>query len=83
VAPGRGRISINFRTIWSQPVTTAATTLPATSDLREWARRFPAKPAIIMGSGAMLTYADLDRRSDALAQRLYDFGLRFGDHVAG
>jgi len=35
-----------------------------------------------MGEGDVLTYAALDRRSDALAQRLYDFGLRFGDHIA-
>jgi acyl-CoA synthetase (AMP-forming)/AMP-acid ligase II len=56
--------------------------LAPTGDLAEWARRFPERPAIIMGSGATLSYAELDRRSDALAQRLYDCGLRFGDHVA-
>ncbi|MET0378794.1 MAG: AMP-binding protein [Spongiibacteraceae bacterium] len=60
------------------------TTSPSqpTTDLREWARRSPDKPAIIMGSGLTLSYAELERRSDALAQRLYDFGLRFGDHIA-
>lgn len=53
-----------------------------TGDLREWARRFPDKLAIIMSNGATLTYAELNERSDTLAQRLFDFGLRYGDHVA-
>ncbi|MET0987635.1 MAG: AMP-binding protein [Steroidobacteraceae bacterium] len=51
-------------------------------DLAEWARRFPHKPAVIMAGGATLTYAELQRRSDALAQRFYELGLRFGDHLA-
>jgi acyl-CoA synthetase (AMP-forming)/AMP-acid ligase II len=50
--------------------------------LDHWAQRFPDKPAVIMGSGATLTYSELNRRSDALAQQFYDSGLRFGDHVA-
>lgn len=50
--------------------------------LSHWAQRFPAKPAVIMGDGATLTYTELDRRSDALAQRLHESGLRFGDHIA-
>lgn len=57
-------------------------TAPTTGDIGEWARRQPEKLAVVMGSGAMLTYADLDVRSNALAQRLFDLGLRFGDHVA-
>lgn len=35
-----------------------------------------------MGDGSRLTYAELDTLSDDLAQRLYELGLRFGDHVA-
>jgi acyl-CoA synthetase (AMP-forming)/AMP-acid ligase II len=50
--------------------------------LDHWATRFPDKPAIIMGSGQRLTYRELNDRSDALAQQLYDTGLRFGDQIA-
>ena len=41
------------------------------------------KPAVIMGaSGATLTYAQLDARSNQLAQLFHAAGLRAGDHVA-
>jgi acyl-CoA synthetase (AMP-forming)/AMP-acid ligase II len=41
------------------------------------------KPAVIMGaSGATLTYAQLDVRSNQLAQLFHTAGLRAGDHVA-
>ena len=43
----------------------------------------PDHPAIIMaGSGDMLTYRQLDERSNQLAQAFRQQGLRRGDHVA-
>ena len=43
----------------------------------------PNKPAIIMGgSGQVVTYAELDARSNQLAQLWRSVGLRRGDHVA-
>jgi fatty-acyl-CoA synthase len=48
-----------------------------------YAKTQPDKPAVIMaGSGQQLTYAELDARSNQLAQLLYDAGLRRGDHVS-
>src|SRR5579862_3932600 len=47
------------------------------------ATRTPDKPAIIMGgSGEVVTYAQLDARSNQLAQLLHSRGLGFGDHIA-
>jgi long-chain acyl-CoA synthetase len=40
------------------------------------------EPAVIMSSGAVVTYRELDARSKQLAQLLHDRGLRPGDHVA-
>jgi long-chain acyl-CoA synthetase len=43
----------------------------------------PDKPAFIMaGSGATVTYRELDDRSNQLAQLLHDRGIGFRDHVA-
>jgi len=43
----------------------------------------PDKPAYVMaGSGEVVTYRELNDRSNRLAQLLHDRGLRFGDHVA-
>jgi long-chain acyl-CoA synthetase len=42
----------------------------------------PDKPAVVMGSGEMITYKELDDRSAQLAQLLYAHGLRKGDHIA-
>lgn len=50
--------------------------------LDQWARACPDKPAVIMGRGERLSYHQLNSRSAALAQQLYDAGLRFGDHIA-
>lgn len=48
-----------------------------------WAAKTPNKPAMIMaGSGATLTYAELDERSIRLSRYLHDQGLRKGDVVA-
>ena len=48
-----------------------------------WAQRTPDKPAAIDSStGALLTYRELDDRSNQLAQLLWARGLRPGDHVA-
>jgi len=47
------------------------------------ARTHPGKPAVIMaGSGEVVTYAELDERSNRLARVFYAAGLRRGDHVA-
>ncbi len=47
------------------------------------AQQFPDKPAVIMaGSGAVLTYRELDERSARFARFLHDRGLRRGDHIA-
>ena len=47
------------------------------------AQRTPDKPACVMaGSGEVMTYAELDARSNRLAQLLHARGLRFGDHIA-
>lgn len=43
----------------------------------------PDKPAVVInGSGKVLTYGQLDRRSAALARALHDLGLRKGDVFA-
>jgi acyl-CoA synthetase (AMP-forming)/AMP-acid ligase II len=48
-----------------------------------YAASSPDKPAVIMGgSGATMTYRELDERSNRLAQLLRAAGLRRGDHVA-
>jgi long-chain acyl-CoA synthetase len=49
--------------------------------LSNTARRFPRRPAVTWGA-RRLTYADLDRRSDALASGLGGLGARQGDRVA-
>ncbi len=49
--------------------------------LRESARRVPDKPAARFAGGA-LTYADLDRQSDAMAAGLRLRGIESGDTVA-
>jgi long-chain acyl-CoA synthetase len=47
------------------------------------AARTPDKPAyIIAESGEVVTYAELDARSNRLAQFFAARGLRFGDHIA-
>jgi long-chain acyl-CoA synthetase len=47
------------------------------------AARTPGKPAIVMaGSGAVVTYRELEDRSNRFAQLLRATGLRAGDHVA-
>ncbi len=47
------------------------------------ARNFPSKAAHIMaGSGEIITYAELDERTNRLAQLMWGAGLRRGDHVA-
>jgi long-chain acyl-CoA synthetase len=42
----------------------------------------PDKPALIMGSGTQVTYAELDRRSNQVANLLRSLGLEAGDHLA-
>ena len=46
------------------------------------AQTYPHKPAIIMGdSGEMVTYRQLDQRSNQGAQLFRSLGLRTGDHI--
>lgn len=48
-----------------------------------FAEKTPDKPALILaGSGTVMTYKDLDDRSNQLAQLLYAEGLREGDRFA-
>jgi len=37
---------------------------------------------VMAGSGEAVTYAQLNDRSNRLAQLFWDAGLRFGDHIA-
>jgi acyl-CoA synthetase (AMP-forming)/AMP-acid ligase II len=47
------------------------------------ARERPDHPAVVMaGSGATVTYRELDERSNRLAHLWHERGLRRGDHVA-
>ena len=47
------------------------------------AQTYPHKPAIIMGaSGEMVTYRQLDQRSNQGAQLFRSLGLQAGDHIA-
>src|SRR3984885_1748543 len=51
--------------------------------LTRLAREHGDKPAVIMGgSGARLSYAELDRQSNKIAQLFRSLGLRPGDHIA-
>jgi long-chain acyl-CoA synthetase len=48
-----------------------------------WSMETPEKPAVVMaGSGEVVTYRELDDRSNRLAQLMYAAGLRRGDHIA-
>jgi acyl-CoA synthetase (AMP-forming)/AMP-acid ligase II len=43
----------------------------------------PDKPAVVMAAtGEIVTYRELNDRSNQLAQLFWDAGLRFGDHIA-
>ena len=49
----------------------------------KWAKAFPQKPAVIdAATGAVRTYAELNDRSNQLAQLMHARGLRRGDHVS-
>jgi fatty-acyl-CoA synthase len=51
--------------------------------LADHARLTPDKPAMISAdTGAVVTFGELNERSNRLARRLFDAGLRRGDHVA-
>src|SRR5579872_2415004 len=50
--------------------------------LRTWATRRPDAPAIVMGSGAVVSYGELEDGTNRLAQLLRHYGLHTGDHVA-
>lgn len=56
---------------------------PAAATPGWWAATVPDKPAIIMGgSGATVTYAQLEDRSLRFARALRERGLQVGDHIA-
>jgi long-chain acyl-CoA synthetase len=47
------------------------------------AAQTPDKPAVVMATtGEVVTYKELNDRSNQFAQLLWDAGLRFGDHIA-
>ncbi|TDC89952.1 acyl-CoA synthetase [Actinomadura sp. 7K507] len=46
------------------------------------ARRTPDRPAVIMGAGEVVTFAQLEERSLRFAQALRARGLQVGDHIA-
>ena len=48
----------------------------------EWAAKRPDEPAVIMGDGETLTWAELDARSNQFAHLLRRAGLERGDHAA-
>jgi long-chain acyl-CoA synthetase len=50
--------------------------------LRTFADVAPDRPAVIMGAGTVVTFRELEERSNRLAQYLYRQGLRPGDHIA-
>jgi fatty-acyl-CoA synthase len=50
--------------------------------LADHARRTPDKAAAITAAGRVVTYAELDDRSNRLAHLLHARGLRRGDHIA-
>jgi acyl-CoA synthetase (AMP-forming)/AMP-acid ligase II len=61
-----------------EPTTVTTTLQPGT-----YAKARPDSPAVIMAdSGAVVTYAELDERSQRVAQMLFAAGLRPGDHIA-
>ena len=49
----------------------------------KWAKKFPEKAAAINSvTGDTLTYFELNRKSNQLAQLLSSAGLKAGDHIA-
>jgi len=46
------------------------------------AAQHPDKVAVAMGSGALLTYGELDERSNRIGRLLRDRGVAVGDHIA-
>ena len=48
-----------------------------------WSTVFPDKAAVVhSGTGQIVTYKELDDRSNQLAQLMWSLGLRRGDHVS-
>ena len=50
--------------------------------VRTWAERQPDVPAIVMSSGEVVSYGELESASNRLAQLFRWHGLRTGDHIA-
>ena len=55
--------------------------MPLHEHLRSHAKNHPDKPAYLW-YGAAISFAQVDRASDAFAARLHELGVRKGDHVA-
>jgi long-chain acyl-CoA synthetase len=67
---------------WQRP-SLAYPQIPVFGLLKETARRFPQKPAVVDPSGGRtLTFADLDRESDVLAGILGQWGVQKGDRIS-
>ena len=52
------------------------------NQIRTFADRAPDRPAVIMGTGTVVTFRELEDRSNRLANFLHHQGLRPGDHLA-
>lgn len=51
-------------------------------ELRSMAQRFPDRPAAVVDGNEAMTFAQWERRSNAMARGLVDLGIRPGDRVA-
>jgi long-chain acyl-CoA synthetase len=61
---------------------TEAPVPPASYSPSIYAASHPERPAVLTSSGRTVTFAELEARSCQLAQALFAYGLRVGDHVA-
>ncbi len=84
-APSQAMLQALWARAWPAGLPTAPQyplgELPLTSYLRHWARVQPDHPAVIY-YGHVLSFAALDRLSDAMARLLQTMGVGTGDRVA-
>ena len=55
---------------------------PVVLDLASRARERPDAPAVVMGAGEVLSYREIDERSNRVARLLRHEGFALGDHIA-